>query len=287
MGHEASGVVESVGAAVRGFRPGDRVTFDSTVYCGKCYFCSRGEINLCDNRNVLGVSCGDYRRHGAFAEFIAVPERIVYNLPESLSFERAALIEAVSIAVHAVNITPKKMGDSVVVVGAGMIGQLVVQTMRRAGCGKLIAVDIEDSKLETAVKHGADAGINASSPDLRARVLEATQGRGANIAFEAVGADAPFQTAVSILRKGGVLTLIGNLSPKVELPLQQIVTRQITLLGSCASAGEYPACIELMVRGAIDVRPFMSACAPLAEGPSWFERLYSREAGLMKVILNP
>jgi L-iditol 2-dehydrogenase len=287
MGHEASGIVESVGARAQQFHPGDRVTFDSTVYCGKCFFCRRGEINLCDNRNVLGVSCGDYRRHGAFAEFVVVPELIVYKLPDSLSFERAALIEAVSIAFHAVNITPRKMGDSVVVVGAGMIGQLVVQTIRRAGCGKLIAVDIEDSKLDMALKFGADAGINASLPDLRAQILEATQGRGADLAFEAVGADAPFQTAVSSLRKGGILTLIGNLSPKVEMPLQQIVTREITLLGSCASAGEYPACIELMARGAIDVRPFMSACAPLAEGPSWFERLYRREPGLMKVILNP
>jgi threonine dehydrogenase-like Zn-dependent dehydrogenase len=179
------------------------------------------------------------------------------------------------------------MGDSVVVVGAGMIGQLVIQTMRSAGCGRLIAVDIEDSKLDMALRFGAELALNATAPDLRERILDATQGRGADIAFEAVGADAPFSTALSSLRKGGVLTLIGNLSPKVEMPLQQIVTREITLLGSCASAGEYPACIELMARGMIDVRPFMSACAPLSDGPIWFERLYRRESGLMKVVLNP
>jgi L-iditol 2-dehydrogenase len=287
MGHEASGTVAAAGAGARRFRPGDRVTFDSTVYCGDCFFCRRGEINLCDRRNVLGVSCGDYRRDGAFAEFVVVPERIVYGLPESLTFEQGALIESVSIAVHAVNRTPRKIGDIVVVVGVGMIGQLVVQTIRHAGCGKLIAIDLEDAKLERAARFGADLVINAGTPDLRERVLEATRGRGADIAFEAVGADAPFNTAVASLRKGGVLTLIGNLSPKVELPLQQIVTREITMLGSCASSGEYPACIDLMERGAIDVRPFMSACAPLVEGPAWFERLYRREPGLMKVILNP
>ena len=287
MGHEASGTVAAAGTDVRRFGPGDRVTFDSTVYCGDCFFCRRGEVNLCDRRNVLGVSCGDYRRHGAFAEFVAVPERIVYKLADSLSFEQAALIESVSIAVHAVNRTPRKIGDAVVVVGAGMIGQLVIQTIRRAGCGRLIAIDLEDSKLEMAAKFGADLGINAGAPDLRERILDATQGRGADVAFEAVGADAPFNTAVPSLRKGGILTLIGNLSPKVELPLQQIVTREISMFGSCASAGEYPACIELMARGAIDVRPFMSACAPLAEGPVWFDRLYRHEPGLMKVILNP
>jgi L-iditol 2-dehydrogenase len=95
MGHEAAGVVEATGAEVRRFAPGDRVTFDSTVSCGACGFCLTGDVNLCESRQVLGVSCGDYRRHGAFAELVAVPEHIVYRLPESFAFEKAALIEAV------------------------------------------------------------------------------------------------------------------------------------------------------------------------------------------------
>ena len=113
MGHEAAGVIERVGRGVQGFAPGDRVSFDSTVSCGTCDFCRRGQINLCDNRTVLGVSCGDYRRHGAFAEYVAVPSRILYKLPDSLPFERAALIEAVSIAVHAVSRHVPKPDDTV------------------------------------------------------------------------------------------------------------------------------------------------------------------------------
>src|SRR5271169_2631372 len=97
MGHEAAGTVAEAGAGVAAFRIGDRVTFDSTVYCGHCFFCRRGDVNLCDNRQVLGVSCGDYRRNGAFAEYVAVPENILYGLPSSLPFEHAAMIEAVSI----------------------------------------------------------------------------------------------------------------------------------------------------------------------------------------------
>jgi L-iditol 2-dehydrogenase len=174
-----------------------------------------------------------------------------------------------------------------VVVGAGMIGQLVIQAARRAGCGRLIAIDLEDSKLELALKFGADVAINAKDPDLQSKILESTHGRGADIAYEAVGADAPFNTAVTSLRKGGVLTLIGNLLPTVEMPLQKIVTREISLLGSCASSGEYPACIDLLARGAIDVSAFISACAPLDEGSMWFDRLYRREPGLFKVILVP
>ena len=287
MGHEASGIVQSTGAGVRDFRPGDRVTFDSTVYCGKCWHCRSGNINLCDNRNVLGVSCGDYRRHGAFAELGAVPKHIVYRLPNALTFEQAAMLEPISIAFHAVNIAPKKLGDCVVVVGAGLIGQLVIQTMRSAGCGKLIAVDVDEARLSIASSFGADLVLNALSDNVVARIREETRGLGADIAFEVVGAEASFNTAVGCLRKGGVVTLIGNLSSKVEMPLQQVVTRQLSLLGSCASSGEYPACIDLVARGIIDVRPLISACAPLAEGPGWFERLYRRDPGVMKVILIP
>lgn len=287
MGHEAAGVVAEIGANVNQFRPGDRVTFDSTVYCGKCFYCRRGDINLCDDRNVLGVSCTDYRRHGAFAEFVSVPQRSIYPLPESLSFEQAAMAEPVSIAFHAVSRARMKLGDSVVVVGAGMMGQLVIQTLRLAGCGKLIAVDLDDRKLELARNFGADETVNADSPNLQSRVLELTEGRGAAVAFEIVGADAPFQTAVSSLRKGGALALVGNLSPKVELQLQRVVTREITLIGICGSCGEYPASIDAMAHGRIDVTSFLSACAPLEEGPVWFDRLYRQEPGLMKVILRP
>jgi L-iditol 2-dehydrogenase len=287
MGHEAAGVVAGVGSRVTRFREGDRVTFDSTVSCGACYFCRRGEINLCDHREVLGVSCGDYRRHGAFAEYVAVPEQIVYKLPDSLPFEEAAMIEAVSVAVHAVNLTPIRLGDTAVVVGTGMIGLLALQALRLAGCGRLIAVDVDESKLQMAAALGADDLLNAATADVPAAVRELTSGRGADIALEAVGATQPIQTAIASLRKGGALTLVGNITPKIELPLQAVVTRQLRLTGSCASCGEYPASIELMARGAIRVRPLISAVAPLAEGPSWFTRLYHKEPNLMKVILKP
>ncbi|MGV3723783.1 MAG: galactitol-1-phosphate 5-dehydrogenase [Actinomycetota bacterium] len=287
MGHEASGEVSAVGENVTRFKAGDRVTFDSTVYCGKCWFCRRGENNLCDNRNVLGVSTGEYRRHGAFAEFVAVPQHIVYPLPDNLSFEEAALIESVSIAFHAVRRTPIQLGDTAVVVGTGMIGSLVIQSLRAVGCDRIIAVDIDDYKLERALEFGADEGLNSKKVDIAAEVAARTEGRGADVAFEVVGATAPLATAISAVRKGGSVTLVGNLTPNVDLPVQNVVTREITLYGSCSSAGEYPACIAMMARGAINVKPLISVTASLEQGPEWFDRLYNHEPGIMKVIIQP
>jgi L-iditol 2-dehydrogenase len=287
MGHEAAGVVANVGGKVSQVKIGDRVTFDSTVSCGNCRFCLMGDINLCDNRQVLGVSCGDYRRNGAFAEYISVPEHIVYSLPDSFAYEKAALIEAVSIAVHAARITEIHPGSSAVVIGAGMIGLLAIQAFRVFGCSKVYAVDLEQSRLELARQLGADATFLGTDPDLIAKLKSLTEGQGPDIAVEVVGAEKTVLMAIEAVRRGGTVTLIGNLAPKVEIPLQIVVTRQLRLLGSCASAGEYRECIELMQSGKINVDPLISALAPLNEGPVWFNRLYDREPGLMKVILQP
>src|ERR1700688_4313647 len=165
MGHEAAGVIAEAGRNVKEWKEGDRVTFDSTVSCGYSDFCRRGDINLCDNRQVLGVSCGDYRRNGAFAEYVAVPQNILYGLPGSLPFEHAAMIEAVSIAVHAVNLTPRSLGDTAVVVGSGMIGQLTIQAAKVAGFSRVFAVDVDDAKLERARKLGADETFNSKTCD--------------------------------------------------------------------------------------------------------------------------
>ena len=287
MGHEAAGEIAEIGPAAGGWKPGDRVTFDSTFYCGHCWHCLRGEVNLCDERRVFGVSCADYRRDGAFAEYIAVPGRILYRLPDALSFEQAAMVEAVSVAVHAVARTPLAPGSAVAVVGAGMIGLLVVQVLRAAGCSQVIAIDLDGGRLEIARRLGATAILKADSSDPAEAVRRLTDGRGADAAFEVVGVAPAVKTAIACVRKGGSVTLVGNLEPAVELPLQSVVTRQLTLIGTCASAGEYPACLDLIASGKVNVTGFISATPPLEEGARWFERLYAREKGLMKVLLRP
>jgi len=285
MGHEAAGVVERIGAAVRRVSPGDRVTFDSTVSCGRCDYCRADRFNLCDQRKVLGVSCADYRRAGAFAELVAVPEHIVYGLPHEVPFEHAAMVEPVAVAVHAVARAPMPARNAVVV-GAGTIGLLVIQALRAAGARRVIAVDVDEGKLALARKLGAEVALNPTAVDVPSEVRRLTEG-GADVALECVGATEPIQTAVACLRKGGSVVLVGNVSPGIQLPLQAVVTGELTLVGTCASNGEYPRAIELLRTGAIDVRPLITLVAPLAEGAALFARLYAREPGLMKVILQP
>ena len=286
MGHEAAGIIEQVGQNVEGWKEGDRVTFDSTLYCGECEFCKRGEVNLCDNRRVFGVSCGEYRFNGAFAEYAAVNQRILYKLPEEVSFLQAAMIEPLSIAVHAVRVSNIAQDQDVAVVGTGMIGLLLVQVLAAKGCRKLIAVDVDDDKLALAKRFGATHIVN-SKGDAVKEILEITQGRGLDASFEAVGIEVTGNIAIKSLRKGGTAVLVGNLSAMESLPVQAIVTRQLSVLGSCASAGEYDECIQLIAEKKVDVEAFVSASAPLDEGAEWFKRLYAKEPGLMKVILLP
>jgi L-iditol 2-dehydrogenase len=276
MGHEAAGVIERTGASVRGVAPGDRVTFDSTVYCGACDFCRRGEINLCDARVVLGVSCGDYRRDGAFAEYVSVPARILHRLPDRIPFAHAALVEAVAVAVHAVARRQPSSQDRIVVMGCGTIGLLLIQVLRARGCTSIDAVDVDARRRALAMTLGAARAVG-----------EITSAGDVDHVFEAVGRGETVTAAIRAVRKGGFVTLVGNLAPEVPLPLQVVVTREISLLGSCASRGEYPDAIALMASGAVDVAPLISAVAPLEDGAAWFERLHHGEAGLLKVVLAP
>ena len=287
MGHEAAGEIAALGKKVKGWKVGDRVTFDSTIYKLDDWYSRKGLYNLSDGRMVLGVSPGTYRRHGAFAEYVNVPQHILYSIPEGVSFTQAALVEPLAVAAHAVSLTPLELNDTAVTVGCGMVGLFVIQVLRARGCGIIAAVDMDDAKLELASNLGAEACFNPNRDNIRQEVEKLTGGRGADVAFEVVGHNDTLNTAIESVRNGATVTLVGNLSPTAELPLQSVVTRQIRLQGSCAIAGEYPAALDMIARGDVNVEAILSAEAPLSEGASWFQRLYDKEPGLIKVVLIP
>jgi L-iditol 2-dehydrogenase len=186
-----------------------------------------------------------------------------------------------------VRLTNISLNDTILVGGAGIIGLFLIQLLRQSGCGNIIAFDLNEERLTLARQLGATHVMNASTANVAEVVRSLTDGRGADVGFDVVGVPAVLTCLVESVRKGASITLIGNVSAEVPLPLQKVVTRQLKLQGSCAICGEYDAVLDLLERGALSVDPMMSAVAPLDEGAEWFDRLYRQEKGLLKVILKP
>ena len=287
MGHEAAGTIEAVGRSVEGWAAGDPVTFDSTVYCGACAFCLEGLTNLCDRRRVLGVATDEYRRDGAFAERVAVPARILHRLPPGVSMVEAALTEPLAVALHAVSRATLAEAGSALVVGTGLIGLLIIAALRAAGVERILALDLSESRLARATVIGATDVVRSDGGAVGDRLRALTGGRGPDIAFEAVGIAATVAVAIDAVRKGGTVVLVGNVVPAAHLPLQWVVSRQLTLAGTAASCGEYAPALELIAARRIDVASLVSAVAPLSEGAAWFERLRTPGTDLLKVVLEP
>ena len=287
MGHEAAGIIEEVGKNVSGFEKGDRVCFDSTVYCSKCQPCRMGLYNRCEKRQVLGVSTPEFKRHGAFAEYVAVPWWIVSKIPENMSFVQSALLEPVSIGTHAANRAPISTNDTVVVIGAGTIGLFILQAARLRGTARVIVADINEFRLVLAKKLGADKVINPLKSDLRETIFKETKNRGADVTFEAVGYAQTFRDGVSLTKTGGHLVAVGNLEKTAEFNLQELVARELTFTGSYASSGEFRDCIDLVASGKINVEPLISDVLPLKDGPGAFDRLLKAQENLLKIVLEP
>lgn len=287
MGHEASGIVVQTGKDVQNYRINDRVTFDSTIYCGKCQYCKNNQVNLCENRKVLGVSCDEYKLAGTFAEYVAIPERVLYKIPDTVSFEEAAMLEPLSVACHAVSIANLSNVSTAAVIGCGTIGLLIAQVLRSNGIKRIILADISEEKIAQAGNLGFCDTINLSKCDFTVSLHQLVGEGGVDLAFDAVGTNETVSNAINAVRKGGVCVLVGNVAPKVELPLQTVVTRQLSILGSCASAGEYARCLDMLSKKTVDVKSLISKRVPLADGNEWIHRVYNQEKGLHKIVMIP
>jgi len=196
-------------------------------------------------------------------------------------------VEPLAIALHGISRVNLSGKDTAVVIGAGMIGFLVIAALKVRGIKTVISADINDSRLELSKQFGADYTINTKENDAIQKILALTGGEGAHISFEVVGLSETVEFAVNCTRKGGSIGLIGNISKTAAIPLQAVVTREISLFGSCSCAGEYGESLELISNNKIDVDKLMSGVAPLSEGQSMFNRLYGGKEDLMKIILVP
>ncbi len=282
MGHEAAGDVVDVGRGVTSVKAGDRVVLRSILSCGRCERCLRGQPNLCLDRRGLGMHFD-----GAYAERIAVPEALVVPMPDTLSYEEGALVEPLAVAMHAVNITPFALLEFVVVVGAGAIGLLTLLAARLRGAGSIVVTDQSAHRLAVARSLGADLSVDVTAQDPVEIVQAATDGRGADAVLEAVGIGATASQSLRLVRSGGNVTWIGNSAPLVELPMQELVTRELTLRGSYAFREEFEQAADAIAEGTIDVRPLIERKAPLDEGSDVFRELGAGELDAIKVVLMP
>src|SRR5690606_3787627 len=210
MGHEASGVIEKIGSTVKKWKPGDRVTFDSTIYKEDDWYTKNGMYNLSDHRMVLGVSCNEFKRNGAFAEYVVIPEHILYKIPENVSFTQAAMTEPAAVALHAIKLSKIEAESIALVMGAGMVGMFVIQLLKIKGIKNIIAIDKEEDRLEKAKNSGADYIFKPDDPNLNKVIGPLTNNRGVDIVFEVVGLEETINQSINLLRKGGALTIIGN-----------------------------------------------------------------------------
>jgi L-iditol 2-dehydrogenase len=282
MGHEAAGDVIEVGSAVTAVQIGERVVLRSILSCGACDRCRHGQPNICLARQGVGMQFD-----GAYAERVVVPESLLLALPEVLSYEVGTIVEPLAVAMHAVNITPVALMDVVVIVGAGPIGLLTLVAARQRGTGSIIVTDRDPHRLEVARLLGADQTIDVGRTDAVAAVEEATGGRGADAVFEAVGIAATVAQSIAVARPGGQVTWIGNSAPEVALPMQQLVTRELTVRGAYGFIDEFERAVDALASGRIDARRLIERVAPLEEGEELFRQLAAGSLPAVKVVLTP
>ncbi|MFL5802249.1 MAG: zinc-binding dehydrogenase [Roseiflexaceae bacterium] len=283
MGHEFSGVIRAVGEQVAGHRAGERVVVHPLQTCGSCPACRAGRPNICVNRKGLGISMD-----GAYAESVRVPQQMLYALPDAMSWEQGALVEPLAVAMHAVNLTPIALMDTLVIIGAGTIGLLALVCARRRGAGTIIMTDRSPHRLATAQRLGADVVVNIAEQDPLALVQAHTGGLGAHAVIEAVGATPAVKQSLAVVCNGGHVTWIGNSQPEVEINMQQIVTRELTVRGAYCFDEEFGRSIELIRRSdTFDITQLIEVVAPLDEGPQLVHDLAKGSLEAVKVILKP
>lgn len=284
MGHEFSGEVAEVGNGVVGFKPGDRVAAYPIIFCGNCEPCRQGDVHLCLNKKALGVlSC-----NGAMAEYVSIPSKLLFKLSDSVPYEVGSMMEPLAVSYRGVNRAADVTGKNVLVVGSGTIGLLATAILRFRNPKRIFVSDTNDIRLDVARKMGADVVINPSRDDLGDIIRRSTNGVGADVAIEAVGATPTVEQAMTGLRMGGTAVWIGNSAKMIELNMQQIVTRELRVVGSFLySFQEFQEVVDMLNQDKLKVEPMISLRAPMMEkGVELFAKLAKSPGSLIKVILT-
>lgn len=290
-GHEFAGIVHEVGSNVKNVKVGDRVTASPSLYCGHCESCKKSEFARCDSLKVIGA-----KDPGCFAQYTKLPAENVLPIPDEVDFDKASMIEPASVALHGLYKTNIEVGDDVAVIGCGTIGLLAIQWARAFGAKKVIAIDIDDSKLELAMTLGATHTIN-SLKGLPHEQLEAiTDGRRVDVAVESAGSKITSAQVFALPRKGGKVVFLGIPYGDINIErfyFEKIVRNELTIFGSWNSVSapfpgkEWLSAIHFMKTGQVDPSSLITHRLDLSEGPEIFEKIAERSPGIGKVLFYP
>ncbi len=284
LGHESAGTIVEVGDEVKGLIPGDRVAVEPGWACRKCEFCRSGRYNLC--RDVVFLACPPY--DGAFAEYLAWPADFLFKLPENVSLEEGAMIEPFSVGLHAARRAGIRGGDWVLVAGSGPIGLCAIQAAKANGATRIIVTDMVPSRLETASKLGATATINLAETDVEEAVADLTGGRGVDVVLECSGTSKAVISAVEVVKNGGMVQLVGNFMEEMPpIPIQRMVERELSVSGLFRYVNTYPASVDMIAAGVIDLKSLITHRFALDEAPDAMMWVDENKDKVIKGVIEP
>ncbi|OZU88352.1 sorbitol dehydrogenase [Virgibacillus indicus] len=284
LGHEFSGEVVAVGEGVTEFKPGDRVTSETTFYiCGECEYCQSGDYNLCNHRKGLGT-----QQDGGFAKYLVARKDSVHHLPENVDYQSAAMTEPLACTHHAVDKTDIKEGDIVVVIGPGPIGLFTAQVAKSRGATVLITGLTNDKvRLDKAKELGIDYAVNTQEQDIKELVNSLTDGYGADVVFECSGAVPAAKQGLDLLRKKGQYGQVGLFAqPEVQFDLEKIIQKEIRVVGSRSQKpADWEPSLELMNNGSVNAKAMVTHEFDITQWDEAYQAIKSGEA--IKVLLTP
>lgn len=282
VGHEACGEVVRVGSDVSKVKEGDRVVVEPVISCGTCASCRRGNYNHCPS-----LSRPFKKGQGSFTPYLVVEEAWTHKLPPHISFEEGALVEPLSVAVHAIKQSRFRLGQSAAIFGAGPIGLLILRVARLAGSGQTFVVDIRDFRLELARKMGASHVINGSREEAVNCIYEATGRLGVDRAFEAVGVERTLVDCIKVLRQGGVGIILGTFEEhEVRVPIDIIRNREIGLVGSRGYCWDFQDAVKLVEAGVVHLEEMVTHILPISELQHAFDLVIDPSNEALKVVVQ-
>lgn len=283
LGHEFSAEVQEVGEGVSRFQPGDRVVVNPLIYCGECHYCRRGQYIMCTKLATVGFAAD-----GAFAEYGVFNENALLKLPDSVTDDMGAFVEPLTVAVHAVKRSRMSPGASVAIVGAGPIGLLVMQACRAAGAGEVFVVEPMKARREMAAKTGATAVFDPGEADPGKEIAKLTEGLRADTAYDCVGNQSAFDTAVKVTGRRGVICVVGLSLKPVQVPFMRLWGHEKEVVFSSGYEDEFPAAISYLADGRVKVEELISERIPLEDlVEKGIERLIQEGDKYIKILVYP